>query len=73
MPTKYYDIEDLRVGQVIWYDDFGGNRRRVRIESLHEDIKNGRSGFDGKWLNGAFEGGFDGVWGYCSQIVTVED
>jgi hypothetical protein len=58
---------DYKVGDVIEYQTFTGNRRRVLVEYRDPDIKNGRPGFDGVSLS---EDGM-GVWGYDSQIVRV--
>lgn len=57
---------DLRVDQVITYEAFSGTRRTVRITELHDDIKNGRPGFD-------CEDVIDGTpyWGYTEQITSV--
>lgn len=66
------DFDELQVGDVIWYRDFGGGERQVEIENLYEDIKNGRSGFDGILLNGTLSDGSKAVWGYTNQIYRTE-
>lgn len=63
-----FTIENLAIGDVIQYAAFGGEVRTVRITNLDSDIKNGREGFDGEMVDGAFPGY---CWGYCYQILRV--
>lgn len=72
-------FEDLNIGDVIVYEAFGGEKRRVKIENLEEEIKNERSGFSGVLLNEdntpvPNTSNLDSrphahVWGYTSQII----
>jgi hypothetical protein len=58
-------------GDLVCYRDFLGAQRTVEIIEWHDDVKNGRPGFDG-WLicqDGELVDGRHGVWGYESQIV----
>jgi hypothetical protein len=71
-------FEDLHIGDVVVYEAFGGEKRRVLIEHLDEEIKNERSGFSGVMLDEnnrpiPNDSGIDDrperhVWGYTSQI-----
>lgn len=58
------------VGAVIEYRTFGGGLRRVRVDDVDLDIKNGRPGFSGEMV-GAEGDELAGVWGYCDQLVRV--
>jgi len=55
-------FEDLREGSVVIVrGNFGsGPEERVKVEEVHEDIKNGRPGID-----------YDGSWAYLSQVQRV--
>ena len=55
-------FEDLREGSVVIVRGaFGtGPEKRVKVEEVHEDIKNGRPGID-----------YDGSWAYLTQIDRV--
>lgn len=54
------------VGDVIEYRPFGGGTRRVLVDLVEDDIKNGRPGFDGRVV-----GSNASVWGYDEQITRV--
>lgn len=56
---------NYRVGSIIKYRAFGGEVRKVEVESKEEDIKNGRPGFDGMVRSGEW------CWGYDDQILEV--
>jgi len=56
---------DVQVGDVIIYESFGGERRKVLVDEVSENIKNGRAGFSGSLVSNPD----DFVWGYCDQIV----
>ena len=55
-------FEDLREGSVVIVRGaFGsGPEERVKVEEVHEDIKNGRPGID-----------YAGSWAYLSQVQRV--
>ena len=55
-------FEDLREGSVVIVRGaFGtGPEQRVKVEEVHEDIKNGRPGID-----------YEGSWAYLSQVQRV--
>jgi hypothetical protein len=55
-------FEDIRKGSVVMVrGDFGNApARRVIVEEVHEDIKNGRPGID-----------YDSSWAYLSQVDRV--
>lgn len=62
-----------RVGDLVRYHPFGlvsFPARAVRVTAVHEDVKNGRPGFDGTVEGGPEEGA--PVWGYTADIETVE-
>lgn len=66
---------EYKIGSVITYQPFGGGLRRVRVTEKSEDIKNGRAGFDGVLVvtvNDHDHVTSDRVWGYDSQIISVE-
>ena len=54
-------------GSIIDYRLVTGEVRRVLITEKLDDVKNGRSGFDGVLVDDV---GFE-VWGYDDQIVRV--
>ena len=56
---------NYRKGSTIMYHAFGGEVRKVVVESKEDDIKNGRPGFDGQDLDGGR------WWGYDDQIIKV--
>jgi hypothetical protein len=64
---KNFTHKDIAEGDIVTYIAFGGERRRVRVTNVEEDIKNGRPGFDGDVLGDTLS-----CWGYCSQITRVE-
>lgn len=64
MINKSYDI-----GDIVRYRTFTGELRTVKVTAKSDDIKNGRSGFDGR-IHGVYED-FGTVWGYDSQIIRV--
>ena len=51
------------VGEMIVYCTFSGMRRAVEVTAVHEVVKNGRPGFDGKDMSG------NTYWGYNDQIL----
>jgi hypothetical protein len=55
-------LKDIREGSVVIVRGaFGtGPEQRVKIEEVHEDIKNGRPGID-----------YEGSWAYLSQVQRV--
>ena len=54
-------------GSIIDYRTWTGEVRRIIVTEKLDDVKNGRSGFDGVLVDDAtFE-----VWGYDDQIVRV--
>jgi len=56
------ELKDIREGSVVVVrGDFGsGAPRRVVVEAVEADIKNGRPGID-----------YDGSWAYLSQVDRV--
>ena len=54
-------------GSIIDYRTWTGEVRRVLITEKLDDVKNGRSGFDGVLVDDV---GFE-VWGYDDQIIRV--
>lgn len=56
---------NYRVGSTIKYRTWGGEIRKVVVESKEDDIKNGRPGFDGQIRDGEW------CWGYDDQITEV--
>jgi len=71
LPTAKEDIMNFTysVNSVVDYQTFTGEVRTVRVTRIENDIKNGRSGFDGHLLDGPDTG--MKVWGYDDQIVRV--
>ena len=55
-------LKDIREGSVVIVRGaFGsGPEERVKVEEVHEDIKNGRPGID-----------YDGSWAYLTQVQRV--
>ena len=55
-------LKDIREGSVVIVrGSFGtGPEERVKVEEVHEDIKNGRPGID-----------YAGSWAYLSQVQRV--
>jgi len=55
-------LKDIREGSVVIVRGaFGtGPEERVKVEEVHEDIKNGRPGID-----------YEGSWAYLSQVQRV--
>jgi hypothetical protein len=55
-------LEDIREGSVVIVRGaFGtGPEERVKVEEVHEDVKNGRPGID-----------YEGSWAYLSQVQRV--
>jgi hypothetical protein len=55
-------LEDIREGSVVIVRGaFGtGPEQRVKVEEVHEDVKNGRPGID-----------YEGSWAYLSQVQRV--
>lgn len=55
-------LKDIREGSVVIVRGaFGtGPEERVKVDEVHEDIKNGRPGID-----------YDGSWAYLSQVQRV--
>ena len=64
-----------KAGDTVHYLDFAGTRRTVLVESVSDDIKNGRPGFEGVLLHTTsladVRDGPEYVWGYESQITMV--
>jgi hypothetical protein len=60
-------MAQIEVGQVVSYQTWGGEIRKVRVMEVHEDIKRGRPGFDGVVIEGPEKG--QPVWGYMDQLV----
>lgn len=71
-------------GQIVEKSEWGGGTCYVEIETVHEEIKNGRPGFVGhivrqvamqsgrdpiRWKRSGSQ--FDGKWGYNDQIVRI--
>jgi len=56
------NLKDIREGSVVIVRGaFGtGPEQRVKVEEVHEDIKNGRPGID-----------YEGSWAYLSQVQRV--
>ena len=75
MSSSFESQFGFGIGDVIEYSPFGGGLRRVLVDEVDVDIKNGRPGFSGLELEaGATSGDAEyssGVWGYCSQVVRV--
>jgi hypothetical protein len=55
-------LNDIREGSVVIVRGaFGtGPEERVKVEEVHEDVKNGRPGID-----------YEGSWAYLSQVQRV--
>jgi hypothetical protein len=55
-------LEDIRQGSVVIVRGaFGtGPAERVKVEEVHEDVKNGRPGID-----------YEGSWAYLTQVERV--
>jgi hypothetical protein len=55
-------LEDIRKGSVVIVRGaFGsGPEERVKIEEVHDDVKNGRPGID-----------YEGSWAYLTQVMRV--
>jgi hypothetical protein len=55
-------LEDIREGSVVIVrGSFGtGPEERVKVEEVHEDVKNGRPGID-----------YAGSWAYLTQVQRV--
>ena len=60
---------NYRKGSIIEYKTFDGSFRKVLITEKLDNVKNGRSGFDGL-IVGDGQGEFS-VWGYDYQITRV--
>ena len=58
---------DYKVGDEITYQTFGMDYRTVIVTDRHENIKNGKPGFDGYVTS---DPTFS-VWGYDHQITQV--
>ena len=70
--------KSYKVGDTVRYETFTGELRIVRVTAKLDDIKNGRSGFDGVEVSSsrhlrALPDETPGlsVWGYNSQILRV--
>ncbi len=55
-------LDEIREGSVVIVrDNFGsGTPKRVVVEEVHEDVKNGRAGID-----------YAGSWAYLTQVDRV--
>lgn len=62
--------KSYKVGDTVRYETFTGEVRTVRVTSKHDDIKNGRPGFDGVEVQPHIKPHLN-VWGYNSQILRV--
>ena len=56
-----------KVGNIIKQRTFLGTHRYVKVTAKHDDIKNGKPGFDGHVLGDKTET----VWGYDYQVLKV--
>jgi hypothetical protein len=78
-------FEDLAIGDVVVYEAFDGEERRILITSLDEQLKNERSGFGGYIVNDANQPVPNNhpsnflrksltidVWGYTEQVTSHE-
>jgi hypothetical protein len=56
------ELKEIRKGSIVVVrGDFGsGTPKRVTVEEVHEDIKNGRPGID-----------YDSSWAYLTQVDRV--
>lgn len=59
-----------KIGQTILVSSPAGERR-VKVTHLSEDIKDGRAGFDGDFLNDTTGDYPNGVWGYLTDIIAI--
>ena len=57
-------------GDRVEYSPFGGGIRRVLVLTREEDVKGGQPGFTGRLIGS--DDDTVTVWGYDSQITTVE-
>ena len=61
-------------GSILHVRDFGGNEYHVEVINKESDIKNGRSGWDGKvikTIRGSEWPSEFGKWGYDDQIIAI--
>jgi exosome complex RNA-binding protein Csl4 len=60
-----------KVGDIVTYRTIGGEYRRVEIEIIGDETKNGRPVFDAILLDATNDGSLPGdlVWGYVADIV----
>ena len=73
------ELSDIEIGDIVTYF-VGREMRRVIVETVEVDIKNGISGFSGytiDWDNNPTKSFFknetrNNVWGYLDQVVDVE-
>lgn len=63
------NMGNLKIGAIVEYETFGGGKRRVILDEVSDDIKNGRPGFGGEIVTGPDRG--MSVWGYADQITRV--
>jgi hypothetical protein len=76
MTTKHASI---KINHVVEYRTFTGEIRAVVVESLDDDVKNGRPGFSGRIVIRLANGKWgkvpppcwSGVWGYSSDVVAT--
>jgi hypothetical protein len=73
MKNIEFRYSDISVGAVVWFTDHKGAERRVKIIESIKNIKGGRDGFVGDWIDGRRD--YDGaeVVGYCDQIKKIEE
>jgi hypothetical protein len=72
MSTKEFQYTDISVGDVVWFIDFRNEERRVRIIESIENIKNGRDGFCGEWLDEKRDYDSAEALNYCDKIQRIE-
>ena len=60
---------NYQIGDIIEYTTFDGSVRRVLVDNKEVDIKNGRAGFTGNFVDAPSD--HFGVWGYDYQIIRV--
>ena len=63
---------DISAGDVVWFTDIRGEERRVKVTESIENIKNGRDGFCGEWLDGRRDYDNTDAMSYCDQIQKIE-
>ena len=64
------NIDNLKIGSIVWYRNNGGQNMRVKIDDIDEGGKNGRPVFSGVVLNPNTDQKC--AWGYLTQITRIE-